>query len=101
MFVACGIWCLADVSSVSSSSEQTGELSDQTRPDQFVFKGCWSFGDYSVYAVLLVLEIRTILTTTEAKVAQNLRAMNLSQNVLVFIYLFFNKSMSDHTNITN
>ena len=31
MFVACGIWCLADVSSVSSSSEQTGELSDQTR----------------------------------------------------------------------
>ena len=23
MFVACGIWCLADVSSVSSSSEQT------------------------------------------------------------------------------
>ena len=27
MFVACGIWCLADVSSVSPSSEQTGELS--------------------------------------------------------------------------
>ena len=26
MFVACGIWCLADVSSVSPSSEQTGEL---------------------------------------------------------------------------
>ena len=25
-FVACGIWCLADVSSVSPSSEQTGEL---------------------------------------------------------------------------
>ena len=25
MFVACGIWCLADVSSVSPSSEQTGE----------------------------------------------------------------------------
>ena len=24
MFVACGIWCLADVSSVSPSSEQTG-----------------------------------------------------------------------------
>ena len=23
---ACGIWCLADVSSVSPSSEQTGEL---------------------------------------------------------------------------
>ena len=23
MFVACGIWCLADVSSVSRSSEQT------------------------------------------------------------------------------
>ena len=23
MFVACGIWCLADVSSVSSSSEQS------------------------------------------------------------------------------
>ena len=30
MFVACGIWCLADVSSVSPSSEQTGELSEQT-----------------------------------------------------------------------
>ena len=29
MFVACGIWCLADVSSVSPSSEQTGELSEQ------------------------------------------------------------------------
>ena len=26
MFVACGIWCLADVSSVSPSSEQIGEL---------------------------------------------------------------------------
>ena len=26
MFVACGIWCLADVSSVSPSSEQTVEL---------------------------------------------------------------------------
>ena len=25
MFVACGIWCLADVSSVSPSSEQTAE----------------------------------------------------------------------------
>ena len=25
MFVACGIWCLADVSSVSPSSEQTGQ----------------------------------------------------------------------------
>ena len=30
MFVASGIWCLADVSSVSPSSEQTGELSEQT-----------------------------------------------------------------------
>ena len=26
MFVACEIWCLADVSSVSPSLEQTGEL---------------------------------------------------------------------------
>ena len=26
MFVACGIWCLADVSSVSPSSEQTDYL---------------------------------------------------------------------------
>ena len=26
MFAACGIWCLADVSSVSPSSEQTLEL---------------------------------------------------------------------------
>ena len=26
MFVACGIWCLADVSSVSPSSEQTVEV---------------------------------------------------------------------------
>ena len=26
MFVACGIWCLADVSTVSPSLEQTGEL---------------------------------------------------------------------------
>ena len=25
MFVACGIWCLADVSSVSPSSEQTSD----------------------------------------------------------------------------
>ena len=31
MFVACGIWCLADVSSVSPSSEQTEEgLTEQT-----------------------------------------------------------------------
>ena len=28
MFVACGIWCLADVSSVSPSSEQTASLTD-------------------------------------------------------------------------
>ena len=26
MFVACGIWCLADVSSVSPSSEQTQHI---------------------------------------------------------------------------
>ena len=26
MFIACGIWCLADVSSVSPSSEQTAEI---------------------------------------------------------------------------
>ena len=26
MFVACGIWCLADVSSVSPSSEQTAQV---------------------------------------------------------------------------
>ena len=26
MFVACGIWCLADVSSVSPSSEQTNSF---------------------------------------------------------------------------
>ena len=33
MFVACGIWCLADVSSVSPSSEQTGQTHIQrTRP---------------------------------------------------------------------
>ena len=29
MFVACGIWCLADVSSVSPSSEQTVDCSDE------------------------------------------------------------------------
>ena len=28
MFVACGIWCLADVSSVSPSSEQTESESE-------------------------------------------------------------------------
>ena len=28
MFVACGIWCLADVSSVSPSSEQTHRRSE-------------------------------------------------------------------------
>ena len=32
MFVACGIWCLADVSSVSPSSEQTGELLNTDLP---------------------------------------------------------------------
>ena len=26
MFVACGIWCFADVSSVSPSSEQTAQI---------------------------------------------------------------------------
>ena len=30
MFVACGIWCLADVSSVSPSSEQTLIQSNQS-----------------------------------------------------------------------
>ena len=30
MFVACGIWCLADVSSVSPSSEQTVPSSEQS-----------------------------------------------------------------------
>ena len=29
MFVACGIWCLADVSSVSPSSEQTVMMGGQ------------------------------------------------------------------------
>ena len=31
MFVACGIWCLADVSSVSPSSEQTLERVSQNK----------------------------------------------------------------------
>ena len=31
MFVACGIWCLADVSSVSPSSEQTAGSSGARR----------------------------------------------------------------------
>ena len=31
MFVACGIWCLADVSSVSPSSEQTETESAPTK----------------------------------------------------------------------
>ena len=31
MFVACGIWCLADVSSVSPSSEQTAGESAPTK----------------------------------------------------------------------
>ena len=31
MFVACGIWCLADVSSVSPSSEQSEEESAPTK----------------------------------------------------------------------
>ena len=30
MFVACGIWCLADVSSVSPSSEQTAQKEPDT-----------------------------------------------------------------------
>ena len=36
MFVACGIWCLADVSSVSPSSEQTDQthISLQLTTDQ-------------------------------------------------------------------
>ena len=36
MFVACGMWCLADVSSVSPSSEQTGKMNDRlhySRPE--------------------------------------------------------------------
>ena len=36
MFVACGIWCLADVSSVSPSSEQTPE--SKTRASWFQMK---------------------------------------------------------------
>ena len=39
MFVACGIWCLADVSSVSPSSEQTAEMIG--RPGLL---GLWIFG---------------------------------------------------------
>ena len=31
MFVACGIWCLADVSSVSPSSEQSSHASIHAR----------------------------------------------------------------------
>ena len=31
MFVACGIWCLADVSSVSPSSEQSESESAPTK----------------------------------------------------------------------
>ena len=31
MFVACGIWCFADVSSVSPSSEQTERSSAPTK----------------------------------------------------------------------
>ena len=34
MFVACGIWCLADVSSVSPSSEQTERLRRSRQTDR-------------------------------------------------------------------
>ena len=30
MFFPCGIWCLADVSSVSPTSEQTGSVGSQS-----------------------------------------------------------------------
>ena len=36
MFVACGIWCLADVSSVSPSSEQTHGMAE-------VMEKSWNF----------------------------------------------------------
>ena len=39
MFVACGIWCLADVSSVSPSSEQTGFFFSFRRGDEKI-AGC-------------------------------------------------------------
>ena len=40
MFVACGIWCLADVSSVSPSSEQTIEIIGIS----------WHFGSFTFLA---------------------------------------------------
>ena len=52
MFVACGIWCLADVSSVSPSSEQTNTYSGADKVlrsdlDANCFdmrSGLWTFG---------------------------------------------------------
>ena len=49
MFVACGIWCLADVSSVSPSSEQTEGLTLETSAKHHIpqatnipYQPCWS-----------------------------------------------------------
>ena len=45
MFFACGIWCIADVSSVSPSSEQT---LDQQRLIWYVFhRKVWCVADVS------------------------------------------------------
>ena len=52
MFVACGIWCLADVSSVSPSSEQTAL---KALKDKFLNSA--SIGFQTLAPVNLILKI--------------------------------------------
>ena len=56
MFVACGIWCLADVSSVSPSSEQTESYRD-------IHNGEVN-GNIEFYSVMAVEEIAYCSKTT-------------------------------------
>ena len=64
MFVACGIWCLADVSSVSPSSEQKGSdegLTLETSAKHHIpqatnipYQPCWSNLNSSLFAAKLL-----------------------------------------------
>ena len=62
MFVACGIWCLADVSSVSPSSEQTHIFSVLAHAEKQLFSKLVFGNFWSVKHRMIIYHIVTILS---------------------------------------
>ena len=90
MFVACGIWCLADVSSVRPSSEQTG-LTLETSAKHHIpqatnipYQPCWS-NPYSSSKLIVLVALMQNCKMVNA--TSNFTAVVLTENDITGVVL--------------